>query len=1086
MTSRKLLGSLVSALILSGFPSLPSYAGEVPQQTATVGTLRCEFLENPLGIDAAQPRLSWIQQSAGRGARQTAWQVRAASSPKLLESGMPDLWDSGKVESDQSIHVRYGGKPLTPRQHVFWQVRIWDEHGQVTDWSETAHWSMALDETDWQGRWIGVDTKPPQQPFAGTSWIGHPADAENAPPKATKRFFRRSFDLPADRTIQHGSFTLGVNGHFGCAVDARPVPGGNGWREVNVINITSRLKAGRNTVALWVETDDQSPSPEPALTGRIEIHFKSGEPLVINTDEAWKTSTTETAAWIHPDGDESAWQQARVIGPAGCEPWGGVFLPADRTLPARMLRKDFAAASPPVRAMLHASGQGISEFEINGVKVGDHVLSPALTEYDKRVAFVTHDVTDMIRAGENTIGAHLGNGRFHAPRINSPVKTSDFGTPRVLLQLELEHADGSRQIIASDESWKATDQGPIRANNEYDGEEYDARMEMPGWSAPGFDDSKWQAADVMEAPKGRLSAQMIHPIRVTETLKPVAMTEPSPGLFIFDMGQNMVGWCRIKVEGPRGTAVKLRHAETLRDDGQLYLANMRDAMVTDLYHLKGGGPETYEPRFTYHGFRYVEVTGFPGKPTLASIEGRVVHDDLPAAGDFECSEPLINRFHQNVRWGLRGNYRSIPTDCPQRDERQGWLGDRAFSSRGETFIFDTAAFYAKWLQDMADAQKESGSIPDVCPSYWPLFYTDNVSWPSAALVIPGAMLDQYADAALIARHYPAMAKWIGHMSGYIKDDLIDRDNYGDWCMPPEDPELIHSADPARKTDKTLIATAYFCHNLNLMSGYARMLGKEEEAKEFSARAKRMTDAFNRRFYNSKDGHYDNGTQTSSVLPLAFGLVPEKERPRVFEHLVGRITGDFDGHIGTGLIGMQCFNRVLTEGGRPDLIHLIATKTTYPGWGYMIENGATTVWELWNGNTADPAMNSGNHVMLVGDFIVWLYESLAGIQSDPLNPGFKHVIMKPETEAGFSFARASHHSPYGTIRSDWKKQDGAFHWNITIPPNSSATVHVPCKDAAKLLEGGKPLAESAGVTFKEHKNGRAILEISAGSYEFTSP
>lgn len=1066
------------------FSILIAFSAVIVAQAATVGTLRCEFLENPRGIEMREPRLSWIQESSERGARQTAWQVVVASSPAALESGKADLWDSGKVDSDQSIHVRYAGKPLVSRETCYWKVRIWDNDGEPSPWSAVASWSIGLQESDWQGRWIGMDTAPVKLPLVDASWIALPGDDAKPPDKATRRFFRRSFDLPAERSIRRGEFYLGTNGSFGCAVNGNPQGAGSGYREATVVDIAPHLKAGKNTIALWVETDGESPRRDPSLTGRIEIHFESGPPIILATDVAWKSSATETADWLQPDADESAWQSAKVLGPAGMEPWGKTLLPASRELPARLLRKDFTVEKQPVRATLYVSGQGISECEINGEKISDHVLSPALTEYDKRVVYVTHDVTSALKQGANAIGMHLGNGRFHAPRSKWFVMCRDFGVPRALSQLEIEYADGTRQVVASDASWKVSDNGPIVSNNEYDGEVYDASKEQTGWSAPGFDDSAWQAAEILDSPGGKLVAQMMHPIRVTGTLKPVAMSEPSPGVFVFDMGQNMVGWCRMKVEGPRGSSVTLRHAETLREDGNLYLANMRGAAVTDVYRLKGGGPETYEPRFTYHGFRYVEITGFPGKPTLESIEGRVVNDDLPSAGDFECSEPLINRFHSNVRWGVRGNYRSIPTDCPQRDERQAWLGDRTFSTRGETYLFDTAAFYSKWLQDMADAQKESGSIPDVCPSYWPL-YNDNVAWPSAAIVIPSTMHDQYADTALIERHYPAMAKWISHMSQFIEDDLIAKDNYGDWCVPPEDPELIHSVDPARKTHPTLLATSYFCYDLALMSRYAKLLGKPEDALRYADLSKRMAAAMNRKFYDAAKGYYDNGSQTSCVLPLAFGLVPEGERPRVFGHLVEKITHGAKGHIGTGLVGGQWLNRVLAEGGRSDLVYGLATQTDYPSWGYMIKNGATTVWELWNGDTANPAMNSGNHVMLVGDFIIWLYESLGGIKSDPMQPGFKHIVMKPEPVEKISFTRVNHHSLYGEIRSEWSKNDGGFHWQITVPPNTTTTAYVPCTSLNNLRESGRAVSDSPGIKVIGITNGRAVLELPSGSYVFDS-
>lgn len=1053
-------------------------------QAVTVGTLRCEFLENPEGIEVLQPRLSWIQESTERGAKQTAWQVNVASSLAELESGKTDLWDTGKVDSDQSIHVRYAGKPLASRVACFWKVRIWDKDGKPSPWSAAARWSIGLQASDWQGKWIGKNTPLVKPPLTGSSWIAFPNDGKAPPNKPARHFFRRTFELPADRPIRRGEFYLGVNGSFASAINGISHGEGSGYAEASAIDIAPRLNAGMNTVALWVETNGTPLRNEPALTGRIEVHFETGPPLIITTDAAWKASAVEPPGWVLPDADESSWRSAAVLGPVGMAPWGETLLPAPRELAARLLRKDFTVGKEPVRATLYVSGLGISECEINGAKISDHVLSPALTEYNKRVAYVTHDVTTSLTPGANAIGIHLGNGRFHAPRSKLYVGCRDFGMPRALVQLEIEYGDGTRDVITSDPSWKVTDNGPIVTNNEYDGEIYDARKEVTGWSKAGFDASAWQAAEVLDAPGGKLSAQMINPIRVTATLKPVAMTEPTPGVFVFDMGQNMVGWCRLKVVGPRGSSVTLRHAETLTKDGHVYLANMRSAAVTDVYHLKGGEPETYEPRFTYHGFRYVEITGYPGKPTLESIVGQVVNDDLSSAGDFECSEPRINRFHSNVRWGVRGNYRSVPTDCPQRDERQAWLGDRSFSSRGETYLFDTAAFYSKWLQDMADTQKDSGSISDVSPSYWPI-YSDNVAWPSTAIVIPSNLLDQYADAALIERHYPAMVKWITYMTQFIQDDLISKDNYGDWCVPPEHPELIHSVEPARKTNPTLLATSAFCHDLKLMCRYAKLLNKSDEATRYAELSKRMAAALNQKFYDSAKGYYDNGSQTSCVLPLAFGLVPELERPRVFAHLVEKISVENKGHLGTGLVGVQWLNRVLTEGDRADLVHGFATQTAYPSWGYMIEKGATTVWELWNGDTANPAMNSGNHVMLVGDFIIWLYESLAGIKSDPLNPGFKHTLMKPVPVKGVTFARATHRSPYGEILSDWKTDGETFHWKVTVPPNSSATVYVPCDDLNSLRESGQPISEVRLVKVRSIAQGRAVLDLPAGSYTFNS-
>jgi len=536
------------------------------------------------------------------------------------------------------------------------------------------------------------------------------------------------------------------------------------------------------------------------------------------------------------------------------------------------------------------------------------------------------------------------------------------------------------------------------------------------------------------------------------------------------------------VRGTVGTEVTLRHAETLNPDGSLYFANIRGARVTDIYTLKGGGAETYEPRFTYHGFRYVEVTGFPGTPTLDSLTGCVVNDDLKTAGEFECSNPLLNRIYQNVVWGTRGNYRSFPTDCPQRDERQGWLGDRSEESRGEMYLFDNDAFYAKWVQDIADAQKDSGSVPDVAPSYWPL-YNDDVTWPSSGVIIPNSLYRQFGDITAVANHYDSAKKWIEYMRGFVTNGIISRDQYGDWCVPPNDPKEIHTTDPTRITGKELLATSYFYFDLRLMERYANLLGKTADAAHFATLADEMKTAFNQRFLNRDLGQYDNGTQTSCVLPLMFGLVPDDMRAALFQRLVDKIDNESHGHIGTGLIGGQFLNRVLSDNGRPDLAYTIATQTNYPGWGYMVEHGATTIWELWNGNTADPSMNSGNHVMLVGDLVIWLYEDLAGIAPDIDHPGFKHIIMKPQPVGDLIYVKATHRSPYGLISSEWHDDGKTFDWQIEVPVNTTATVYIPASSAESVREGKGRAMDATGVKYVGFESGRAVFNVTSGKYHF---
>jgi alpha-L-rhamnosidase len=1049
----------------------------------TVTDLRCESLDNPLGIDATKPRLGWILNSDERGQHQTAYQILVTGTAEKLKVDRGDLWDSGKVNSDPSIQVNYAGKPLVSNEQCFWKVRVWDKDGNASDWSKPALWTMGLlNPQDWKGKWIGLDGENVTNHLTNTSWIWYPAGepAKSAPPGSN--YFRRTFVLP-DAEIKCARILLTGDNEAKGFINGRDIGGRNNPHVVRDQDITYRLEPGTNLIAILGKNKGNAPNPA-GVVARLEVEFQNGDALVIPTDEQWKASNWETNGWNEIGFDDSNWVAATNLGPVGMEPWGNVRTSEPRRQPARWLRKEFTVEKKIQRATVSFSGLGWSELYLNGGKVGDHVLSPAFAQYNQRVFYVTYDVTKQLQRGKNAMGAVLGNGRYYADRSRIYSGTADFGWPKLLLQLRVEYADGSVANVVSDESWKLSTNGPIAANNDYDGEEYDARSGFRGWSEPGFYDQYWQLAQPVEAPPGVVAAEMIEPQRVTQTLKPVAMTRPQPGRTIFDLGQNMVGWCRLHVTGPAGRKVTLRFAETLKPDGTLYLANLRGARVTDTYTLNGSGAETWEPRFTSHGFRYVEMTGYPGEPTLDSIEGRVVNDDLATAGAFECSNPLLNRIYRAIVWGVRGNYHSIPTDCPQRDERQGWLGDRSEESQGETYLFDNELLYAKWVQDMADAQRPSGSVPDVAPAYWPI-YSDNVIWPSSGIIIPEMLRQQYADTQTLARHYDSAKKWMDFMAGFITNGVIAKDAYGDWCSPPEDPALIHSRDPKKETDKTLLATSYFYHDLRLMEGFAKRLGKNDDARRFREQAEKMKAAFNQKFLHRELGQYDNGTQTSSVLPLAFGLVPDDLHQHIFNHLADTIEKESHGHIGTGLVGGQYLMRVLSDNGRADLACKIATQKNYPSWGYMLEQGATTIWELWNGNTADPAMNSGNHVMLIGDFVIWLYEDLAGIKPDPEQPGFKHILMKPLPVGDLKFIKATHRSPYGLIVSDWKQDGGTFDWWIEVPANTTATVFVPAKSLERVLESGMFARNAPGVKFLRMENGRAIFNVGGGKYHFVS-
>ncbi len=760
-------------------------------------------------------------------------------------------------------------------------------------------------------------------------------------------------------------------------------------------------------------------------------------------------------------------------------------------LAARYLRKEFAADKKITAATVYVSGMGLYELFLNGQKVGNDVLAPTVSEYNKKIFYNTYDITKQLQQGDNAVGVILGNGRFFAvrnyhgqPNPLTQIPQSLYGLPQVLLQMRIQYADGSIAWVNSDESWKVTDNGPILANNEFDGEEYDANKELVGWAKTGYNDQGWKAVDVMSPGADiAIAAQPNENIRIKEVITPKSIHETPHGTYILDMGQNMVGWVAIKVKGEKGDIVRMRFAETMKGKDSLYTANLRDAKATDIYVLKGGGEENWEPQFTYHGFRFVEVEGLRRKPSVKDFAGKVIYDDIPTIGTFETSNATINAVFKNAYWTIRGNYRGMPTDCPQRDERVAWLGDRVISSYGESFIFDNSRLYAKWLDDIQDSQKESGSIPDIAPSFWDR-YADNVTYPSAFILIPEMLRKQFGDTRSMVRQYPAMKKWILYMwDTYRDNDLVLKDNYGDWCVPPESLDLIWSEDPNRITNGGLLASAYYYYCLGLMKKYAESLGHPADVANFDAIAQKVLAAFNKKFYNSAAKSYANNTVTANLLPLSFGMVPAEDRAAVFQNIKNRLK-EFNDHVNSGIIGGMWLMRGLTDNGAPELAYKLATNTTYPSWGYMLEQGATTIWELWNGDAANPVMNSGNHQMLLGDLLVWYYEYLAGIKTDDKEVAFKKIIMNPIFPEGLDFVKASLDTKYGEVKSEWKKTAKGLQWNITIPPNASAAVTLPAKDKAKITESGSALKGALLEQATQDEEGKIVVNIGSGSYQFT--
>jgi alpha-L-rhamnosidase len=913
-------------LIIAAF--LPAVLGHEDVLVANDSTpravdLRCEYRASPLGIDELQPRLSWILQAAERaerGLRQTAYQIMVASSPEILSQDCGDLWDSGKIESDQSIQIEYAGRPLESERHCFWKVRVWDQTGRAAAWSEPARWSMGLlKPEDWKAKWIGLG----------------------------------GGDSPA--------------------------------------------------------ADDH------------------------------------------------------------------------RRLPSRMLRREFDVAKKVVRATVFMSGLGFSELYMNGRKVGDRVMDPTQSRYDKRAMYVAFDVTDRLHSGRNAIGVILGNGRFYSPRLQVPAATPTFGYPKLLFQMRVEYADGTSQLVTSDRQWTITDRGPIRANSEFDGEEYDARLEQIGWDKPGFDDSAWRPVQILSAPGGQLIAQMLEPMRVIETLHPLAIAQPQPGVYVADFGQNLYGMVRIKVTGPRGTRIAIRATFDRHPDGMIDMAPNRSALSTDVYVLNGNGVEKWVPRFRGQGTRFAEIKGWPGVPTKDDLELLVVHTDLKKTGEFACSNELVNKIYANMRRTVRMQERGVPMD-PDRDERQAWLSVSEKTSETEGYMYDLAAFYTSFLGECRIDQRDDGCLSDA-GSFWPWSRSGDTCWPAVVVTVPWSCYLMYGDRRILTENYPMMKRWGEFLEKEMEPDGLYRKRfYGDWV---DAYSMDGKAPDSGGTSYPLMESAYAYYDFHLIAQIAGLLGHAEDAARFSCTAKKVGNAFQKTLFDPRSNTYESKTQTSYVLPLAFGLTPQGHRQAVIDNLVQDIMVQRHGHLTVGVVGIKWLMQTLTAAGRTDVAYTILTQTTRPSWGYMVGKDGTSIWERWDRDTRDPGMNGQSQTILVGYLGAWMYQTLGGINYDPKQPGFKHIIMRPEPVVDLKWVRASYKSPYGTIVSNWRTEDGKFLWDITVPTNTTATVCVPAKKQAAITEGGKPADQSPGLKFLRYDNGAAEYSAVSGQYSIES-
>lgn len=904
-----------------------------------VENLRCEYRENPLGIDDTAPRLCWQLISDERGQRQTAYRILVANSADLLQQGQGDLWDSGKVDSDQCLHVRYAGRPLVSREQCFWKVQAWDKNGVAGKWSPVAMWEIGLPATnDW----------------SGASWIRLAKDTRQSP--LTKR------------PVQ----TEGMN--------------------------------------------------QPRLA---------------------------------------------------------------EAFPAPLFRREFQIKPGAVRARAYVCGVGYHEVYVNGQRCGDAVLEPGQTTYDVRAFYVTHDITKLLKPGANVVGVMLGNG-FFGQNVGFNAAGLCYGEPALIAKILVDYASGMTEVINTDTSWKA-DAGPILFDNVYAGETYDARLEKNGWDQPGFDDSQWPAAVQAASPTQKLQAQMIPPIRAIKTLPVQKVFAGENGQWIFDLGQNIAGWARIKVKAPAGTQILMKFAERLMPDGKQLDMDTTGGFATgvdqtDVYVCKGGGRETWSPRFTYHGFRYIKVSGLRKKPKSDFLEGVLVHTDAPRRGSFVSSDELLNQIYRTSLWTIEDNMHSVMEDCPHR-EKCGWLGDAHATGETTMFNYDTAQFWTKFVDDIGTTlgrggvtywgQKATPGIPCNIAVGRRLCQEARPDWGAAYVLLPWYLYNFYGDTEVFTRHYEHLKDWISYVRGLREDGIVVR-GYGDWCPPGGNTQM--------ECPPPLTSTAFFYGTLNIMENFARQLGRSEDAANYQQLAGETKTAFNKKFFDAPTGGY--GSATADAVALRFGITPDGQGTAVAKSLRNEIVERHHGHAFVGIHGGKPLYTQLCANDYEDVAFSTMRQETFPGYGYTLRQGFTTWPEVALESTPGErvAHLSLNHPMQSG-FASWFHESIGGIQ--PAAPGFKQIIIRPCGYTQLAWAKVEHDSLYGPIKSAWRAKDGTFDWWIAIPANTRATIYVPVKDGGAVTESGKPAAAQNGVNLLRMENGRAIYEIESGAYDFQS-
>ena len=1098
---------VLSLVVAIGLTARLQAAG---QGTATAAKgpadLQVDRLEHPLGIDDPAPVFSWTLNDPARGARQTAYEVSVATTEDQLRSDKGVLWSSGKVESDQSLNVRYRGPALEPSKRYFWRVTVWAADGKPYAPSKTSWWEIGLlQQEGWRGEWIGHETaEEAAVREAGAQWICSPNTRALSAEKATEERFAYRDTVQLSKAVRHAElFATGqdtvsawMNGKKVLTADPLPPWSQMPWKKFVRADVTKQITQGKNALAIEalhyvVNPNGMMVDDFPPMIATLFVAYEDGTTETFASSPSWKSAIHAPAGWVQADFDDSSWKSALVwrqgAGPDSA-PLGNPWIPDS----VKALRREFSAKSPVRSARLYATALGTYEVFLNGKRVGDAMFAPGWTDYRQRVVYQTYDVTGLVADGRNAIGVLLAPGWYETP-LEWFQQPNNYGRtpPAFLGQLRIEYQDGSVNWVQTDASWHAHTSEILRSEL-YDGETQDARAAEPGWATTAAaDPSKWPGAAIIKPAAIAIEAQSFPPVRAERTVTAVGVTEPRPGVYIYDFGQNLVGIEDVHVQGPQGTDVRLRFSEILNSDGTLYTDNLRTAKATDHFILKGGAVEEFKPQFTFHGFRYAELTGLPAAPGKNAVSAIVLHTDAPFTAKFSSGSAMLNKLWSNILWGQRSNFVSVPTDCPQRDERLGWMADAQVFWRAASYNMDLAAFSRKFSADMRGTQVGTPLYGIYAPGTFQPNMGYGAGWSDAGIVIPWTAWLQSGDVTLIDQNWDAMKKYLDAIAAANPNGLWENQNgtpFGDWLSPEG------------QTDYVLIATAYWAYDLSLMRQMALATHRTAEAEDFAQRLGKVRAAFQKKFVHddgfvagadnsqSPFGQINNpkaksnggDTQTGYVLALHMNLLPEELRAKAAEHLAAKIEANH-GLLGTGFLGTPYLLEELTKSGQPDLAYKLLLNTAYPSWGYLVEHGATTMWERWNGDQmkGDPSMNSYNHYAY-GAVADWLYRFAAGIDATPLDAGFHTVVLHPTFSARLGSVALDYESAYGPIHSDWKVSGATAVWHLSLPANTTGWFDAATADKNQFAIdgaalGNSPLVKTAVV------NGIHGYELPAGSY-----